>query len=319
MKTGEKTIEKPFARQCYYCDKYFSNISKFNSHVKCSSGIAGFIYKFEHKNVVIFQDNFSYLGDYPFVVYFNYETWTGDSVFNDKKMFLRSYCQIDAFHPDLNIDKIIIFRSFQQTEDEIYCLNQFSKEHVKYFDKVNFKQFKDSAANVLNKTKSTSLSEMFSKELKFTIDVLVKWFNDIFKSRFNELDELKKQKFIRENPIDWSNQKCVISDLKLAISLSEGYQKTEKLTTWYDFTIQKEHLFLKNIFSYDELKKPENVSTLENFYRAFDLFLHVFVLLNKYYNKNSNIEDVNHDVMKIFLETTLNSKYNSFLELCKDT
>ena len=74
MKTGEKTIEKPFARQCYYCDKYFSNISKFNSHVKCSSGIAGFIYKFEHKNVVIFQDNFSYLGDYPFVVYFNYET-----------------------------------------------------------------------------------------------------------------------------------------------------------------------------------------------------------------------------------------------------
>ena len=145
-------------------------------------------------------------------------------------MFLISYCQIDAFHPDLNIDKIIIFRSFQQTEDEIYCLNQFSEEHVKYFDKVNFKQFKDSAANVLNKTKSTSLSEMFSKELKSTIDVLVKWFNDIFKSRFNELDELKKQKFIRENPIEWSNQKCVISDLKLAISLSEGYQKTEKLT-----------------------------------------------------------------------------------------
>ena len=160
---------------------------------------------------------------------------------------------------------------------------------------------------------------MFCTELKFTIDVLAKWFNDILKSRFNEFGELKEQKFIRENPTDWSNQKCVICDLKLAVSLSEGYQKTEKLTTWYDFTIQKEHLFLKNIFSYDELKKPENVSTLENFYRAFDLFLHVFVLLNKYYNKNSNIEDVNHDVMKIFLETTLNSKYNSFLELCKDT
>ena len=117
-------------------------------------------------------------------------------------MFLISYCQIDAFHPDVNINKIIVFRSFQQTEDGIYCLNQFSEEHVKCFDKVNFKQFKDSATNVLNKTKSTLLSETFSKELKFTIDVLVKWFNDIFKSRFNELDELKKQKFIRENPID---------------------------------------------------------------------------------------------------------------------
>ena len=58
-KTGEKNIEKLSARQCYYCDKYFSNISKFNGHVKCCSDIAGFIYKIEHKNVVIFQDNFS--------------------------------------------------------------------------------------------------------------------------------------------------------------------------------------------------------------------------------------------------------------------
>ena len=31
-----------------------------------------------------------------------------------------------------------------------------------------------------------------------------------FKLKFNELDELKKQNFIRENPIDLSNQNCVI-------------------------------------------------------------------------------------------------------------
>ena len=32
-----------------------------------------------------------------------------------------------------------------------------------------------------------------------------------FKLKFNELDELKKkQNFIRENPIDSSNQNCVI-------------------------------------------------------------------------------------------------------------
>ena len=141
----------------------------------------------------------------PFVVYFDYETTTGESVFNNKKMFVISYCQIYAFHPDLNLDKIVIFLSFQQTEDEIYSLNHFSEEHLKYFDKVNFKKLNDSATNVLINTKSTSLLEMFSTELKFNFDVLVKWFNDIFKSRFNELDELKKQKFIRENPFDWSN------------------------------------------------------------------------------------------------------------------
>ena len=167
------------------------------------------------------QDNFSYLSGLPFAVYFDYETKAGDNVFNDKKIFVISCCRIYAFHPDLNVDKIVIFRSFQQTEDETYCLNHLSEEHVKYFDKVTFKQLEDSATNVLSKTKSTSLLEMFSTELKFTFDVLAKWFNDVFKSRFNKTDELKKQKFIRESPIDWSNQKCIICDLKLAVSLRE--------------------------------------------------------------------------------------------------
>ena len=117
-------------------------------------------------------------------------------------MFVISYCQIYAFHPDLNLDEIVNFHSFQQTEKEIYDLIHFSEEHIKYFDNITFKQLNDSVTNVLNKVKSTSLSEMFSTELKFTIDTLVKWFNDVFKLRFNELDELKKEQFLRENPFD---------------------------------------------------------------------------------------------------------------------
>ena len=131
-------------------------------------------------------------------------------------MFVISYCHIYAFDLDLNFDKIGIFRSFQQTEDEIYNLSHFSQDHVKYFDKITFLQLKDLAANVLNKLKSTSLSEMFFTKLKFTTDVLVKWFNDVLKSRFNVLDAIKKQKCLTEKPIDWSCEKCVIYDLKLA-------------------------------------------------------------------------------------------------------
>ena len=36
---------------------------------------------------------------------------------------------------------------------------------------------------------------MFSTELKFTIDVLVKWVNDVFKARFKELDAIGKPTF----------------------------------------------------------------------------------------------------------------------------
>ena len=57
---------------------------------------------------------------------------------------------------------------------------------------------------------------MFSIKLKFTIDVLVKWFNDVFKSRFDELDAIKKQEFLKEKPIDWSNKK--MCNLRLKVS-----------------------------------------------------------------------------------------------------
>ena len=69
--------------------------------------------------------------------------------------------------------------------------------HLKYFDKATFKQLRDSATNVLNKIKSTSLLAMFSTELQFTIDVLVKWFIDVIQSRFNKVDELKKTKIYK--------------------------------------------------------------------------------------------------------------------------
>ena len=69
---------------------------------------------------------------------------------------------------------------------------------------------------------------MFSIELKFTVDVSVKWFNYVFKSQFNEIDAIKKQKFLKEKRIDLPNEKCVICDLKLAVSLQEGCEKKKK-------------------------------------------------------------------------------------------
>ena len=89
------------------------------------------------------------------------------------------------------LDRVLLLQAiFQLTIHKWLLWNWI---HVKYFDKVTFKQLKDSARNVLKKIKSTSLSEIFSTELKFTIYLLVKWFNDVFKSRFNKLDELKRK------------------------------------------------------------------------------------------------------------------------------
>ena len=100
--------------------------------------------------------------------------------------------------------------------------------------------------------------------------------------------------------------------------MREDCEITNKITTAYDFTVQKKHLFSRNVYSHVDLKKSENISTLKNYYLAFNYFLHIVVLLNRYYNKNSYIEDLDHDVMATILDKTLNLKHNSFLELYHD-
>ena len=94
-------------------------------HNKVCAAKEGIIYTFDNGKIVSFLDNFKFLGDPLFTVYFDFERTTGDTVFLDPKMFVVSYCQIYSFHPSLNLDKIVIFRSFQEIPEEIYDLSHF--------------------------------------------------------------------------------------------------------------------------------------------------------------------------------------------------
>ena len=85
--------------------------------------------------------------------------------------------------------------SFQQRAEELYDLNRFRHEHTAYFNKTTFYHLKDAADAGLACEKSTSLAELFSVELKFTIDTLNAWFLDTIKSKYFDL-----QNFIKENP-----------------------------------------------------------------------------------------------------------------------
>ena len=116
-------------------------------HTDVCSTKEGISYCFQNGEIISFQDNFKYLGNVPFTVYFDFETTTGDAVIFDPKMYVISYCQIYSFHPSLNLDKIVIFRSFQQKADEIYNLRYFKREHVPFFDKTTFYQLKNSISS----------------------------------------------------------------------------------------------------------------------------------------------------------------------------
>ena len=92
--------------------KKIRNEEAMKKHLTICAAREGITYSFDNSQIINFQDNFKFLGDFPFAVYYDFETTTGDSVFFYPKMFVGSYCQIYSFHPSLNLDKIVIYWSF---------------------------------------------------------------------------------------------------------------------------------------------------------------------------------------------------------------
>ena len=154
--------------------------------------------------VIDYQDHYKNFGDVSFSIYYDFETTTGSVVFFDAKMYVVTYCIIVAFHPDLNFPRLYIYRSYDQTQQQLVSTTHFEAIQNNFFaDKLNYnkttyKQLQDTAFAVQNRGKNTALSEMFSVELKFTVDCLKSWFNRNHKVL--EVKRIDRIIFVRDNP-----------------------------------------------------------------------------------------------------------------------
>ena len=119
--------------------------------------------------------------------------------------------------------------------------------------------FKNAASAVLVREKSTFLAEVFSVELKFTVNTLNDWFSNTIKLKFFELNDIKKQIFTSENPVVSSK----------TISSICGFLLDVKQEGWYDFIVNHEHLFLRNIYTPSELQEM-NIETTEKYCEIVD-------------------------------------------------
>ena len=66
-------------------------------------------------------------------------------------MFVVSYVMIVAFHPKLNLDHIIIQRSFAHSLEQLATLDYFTREQIFYVDSSLIKMLKDMAFEVANR------------------------------------------------------------------------------------------------------------------------------------------------------------------------
>lgn len=147
-----------------------------------------------------------------------------------------------------------------------------------FANSITMTQLQDCAKGVSQKKFKQAISEMFSTQIKFAVDYLVKWFGRKFKSKNLSLSLDKKIRYEKEHPINWENGKCCICNLPLEIK-AKGVDVNAKEMDYLDLFIRKQPKFVINVLEDKELKKSTVLKSLSDYYNVFLKLTKVFLLL----------------------------------------
>ena len=94
---GKLRFDSMTAEQCYACNAFVAGKAALDKHLKSCSFMPGIVYKSENQHITTFEDNFRFMGEQPFAIYFDLETTCGKKEFyndekSDTKMYPVSYC-----------------------------------------------------------------------------------------------------------------------------------------------------------------------------------------------------------------------------------
>ena len=106
----------------------------------------------------------------------------------------------------------------------------------------------------------------------------------------------------KENPVDWENGRCVLCTFPLEANLTNHQNEN---MSYADFVVKKEHMFLRNIFSKEQLSKSLAIFTFESFHKNFIDFLEIVIFLEEGINSLSQISDCSYPNLIVFIQKTL--------------
>ena len=127
-----------------------------------------------------FEENLKYKRDIPLVAYIDFKTTAPTDKCLDsenRKMFAVSYVIVFAFHLELDIDRVITECNFGHSRETRTSLNYLTREQLDFKDRKTLLQLRDWALAVFERKNKIEISEMFSTELMFANDCLLKWFS----------------------------------------------------------------------------------------------------------------------------------------------
>ena len=98
-----------------------------------------------------------------------------------------------------------------------------------------------------------------------------------------QLSNKVKGNYEVKNPINWETNRSSICTFPLEINLTKSDATKEKMS-YSDFVIAKEHRFLRNIFSEDELSSSDALKNIRSYHENFSRFLKIVVYLDCVYD-----------------------------------
>ena len=103
-----------------------------------------------------------------------------------------------------------------------------------------------------------------------------------------------KRKYEIVHPIDCSQDRCCICTFPLEINPMSCDADKETMS-YADFIIFKEHKFLKNIFSSEELAKTDSMKDVKTCHKNFVRFLRIIFFLQNAFNTCDEFDECFND------------------------
>lgn len=112
------------------------------------------------------------------------------------------------------------------------------------------------------------------------------------------------------NPIELRKTKCGICNFESGFGSSKDFAIEQM--TYFDFIVNRECACLRNIYEKEELNECDAIKNIENYQFYFKKFIQISLLLNDFYSRVSDSEDISHDCVSLFFQE---ENFNSFEEL----
>ena len=210
-------------------------------------------------------------------------------------MFVVSYVVIVAFHPHLELNRIIVNRSFAHGLEQLASIDYFSREQIMFAKQYLLNMMRDYAKLVAKKKCKNSMGEMFLVEIALLKKTLLKWFNTKYKSNFLVVNSMEKLRYETKHKIDMQKSKCTICQFPLKLEITEFDNED---FTYGDYVVRFEYKFLRNIFEESDL-----VGQMKNLKEYYDFFKHyIDVCIGFLAFLNGNQRYLVHDAVEEFVE-----------------